>query len=119
YVAQEYADIIYNGLWFSAFHQDLFAFVLSNQRFVSGFVRVKLFKGQAMVVGRKSEHSLYSKKLATYESGDQFDHEAARGFIRLWVLSQQPQARQQLLKSGQGFDLPGLLGSSVGREQKT
>ena len=45
-VAQEYADIIYNGLWFSAFHQDLFAFVVSNQRFVSGLVRVKLFKGQ-------------------------------------------------------------------------
>src|SRR5579884_3785666 len=83
YVSQEYADIIYNGLWFSAFHQDLFAFVASNQRFVSGTVRVKLFKGKATVVGRKSEHSLYSKKLATYESGDQFDHEAAKGFIRL------------------------------------
>src|SRR5262249_54092127 len=83
-VSQEYADIIYNGLWFSAFHQDLFHFVLSNQRFVSGVVRVKLFKGKATAVGRKSEHSLYSKKLATYETGDQFDHDAARGFIRLW-----------------------------------
>src|SRR4029077_13480529 len=64
-ISQEYADIIYNGLWFSAFHQDLFAFVASSQRFVSGQTRVKLFKGQATVVGRKSEHSLYSKKLAT------------------------------------------------------
>src|SRR5205814_3162158 len=82
-VAQEYADIIYNGLWFSAFHQDLFAFIASNQRFVSGLVRVKLFKGKATVVGRRSDHSLYSKKLATYETGDQFDHEAAQGFIRL------------------------------------
>ena len=108
-VAQEYADIIYNGLWFSAFHQDLFAFVASNQRFVSGDVRVKLFKGQATVVGRRSEHSLYSKKLATYESGDLFDHEAAKGFIRLWGLGQQTQAQQQLLKGGQGFTLPGLL----------
>jgi argininosuccinate synthase len=108
-VAQEYADLIYNGLWFSAFHQDLFQFVASNQRFVSGFVRVKLFKGNATVVGRRSEHSLYSKKLATYESGDQFDHEAARGFIRLWGLSQQTQAKQQLLKGGKGFELPGLL----------
>src|SRR6202040_3850171 len=76
-VAQEYADLIYNGLWFSAYHQDLFAFVASSQRFVSGFVRVKLFKGKATVVGRKSEHSLYSKHLATYEKGDQFDHAAA------------------------------------------
>jgi argininosuccinate synthase len=64
-IAQEYADIIYNGLWFSAFHQDLFQFVLSNQRFVSGLTRVKLFKGKATVVGRKSEFSLYNKKLAT------------------------------------------------------
>jgi argininosuccinate synthase len=109
-VSQEYADIIYNGLWFSALHQDLFAFVSSNQRFVTGQVRVKLFKGKATVVGRKSEYSLYSKKLATYESGDNFDHDAARGFIRLWGLGQQTQAQQQLLKGGKGFDLPGLLG---------
>jgi argininosuccinate synthase len=109
-VAQEYADIIYNGLWFSAFHQDLAAFVASNQRFVSGQVRVKLLKGKATVVGRKSEHSLYSKKLATYESGDQFDHDAAKGFIRLWGLGQQTQAQRQLLKGGRGFELPGLLG---------
>jgi argininosuccinate synthase len=109
-VSQEYADIIYNGLWFSAFHQDLFAFVASNQRFVSGQARVKLFKGSCTVVGRKSEHSLYSKKLATYESGDQFDHEAAKGFIRLWGLGQQTQAQLQLLKGGKGFDLPGLMG---------
>jgi argininosuccinate synthase len=108
YVAQEYADIIYNGLWFNGFHQDLFAFVQSNQRFVSGFVRVKLFKGKATVVGRRSEHSLYSKKLATYEGGDVFDHDAAKGFIRLWGLGQQTQAQQQLLKGGRGFEMPGL-----------
>ena len=107
-VAQEYADLIYNGLWFSGFHQDLFAFVASNQQFVSGNVRVKLFKGKATAAGRKSEHSLYSKKLATYETGDQFDHDAARGFIRLWGLGQQTQAQLQLLKGGQGFHLPGL-----------
>jgi argininosuccinate synthase len=109
-VAQEYADLIYNGLWFSAFHQDLFQFVLSNQRFVGGLVRVKLFKGKATVVGRKSEHSLYSKKLATYETGDLFDHDAAKGFIRLWGLGQQTQAKTQLLKGGKPFDLPGLTG---------
>src|SRR5438105_839844 len=109
-VSQEYADLVYNGLWFSAFHQDLFQFVLSNQRFVAGFVRVKLFKGKASVVGRKSEFSLYSKKLATYETGDQFDHEAAQGFIKLHGLGQKTQAQQQLLKDAKGFDLPGLLG---------
>src|SRR5271165_3688223 len=108
-VSQEYADIIYNGLWFSAFHQELFQFVLKNQQFVSGFTRVKLFKGKATVVGRKSDYSLYSKKLATYETGDQFDHDAAKGFIRLHGLGQQTQAHLQLLKDGRGFDLPGLL----------
>jgi argininosuccinate synthase len=108
-VAQEYADVVYNGLWFSAFHQDLFQFVLSNQRFVTGQVRIKLFKGNAVVVGRKSEFSLYSKQLATYETGDAFEHEAAKGFIRLWGLGQQTQAQLQLLKGGKGFELPGLL----------
>lgn len=109
-VSQEYADLIYNGLWFSAFHQDLAAFVASNQRFVTGKVRLKLFKGHAQVVGRQSEFSLYSKGLATYETGDQFDHEAAKGFIRLWGLGQQTQARQQLLKGDKGFDLPRIGG---------
>jgi argininosuccinate synthase len=109
YVAQEYADIIYNGLWFGAFHQDLFQFVLSSQRFVSGLVRVKLFKGKATVVGRKSDNSLYSKQLATYETGDRFDHDAAKGFIQIFGLSQQTQAQRQLLKGGKGFELPGLL----------
>jgi argininosuccinate synthase len=108
-VGQEYADLIYNGLWFSAFHQDLAAFIASNQRFVTGLVRVKLLKGHPMIVGRKSDYSLYSKKLATYEGGDQFDHEAAKGFIRLHGLGQQTQAALQLLKGGKPFDLPGLL----------
>jgi argininosuccinate synthase len=108
-VGQEYADLIYNGLWFSAFHQDLFQFVLSNQRFVTGMVRVKLFKGRCSVAGRKSEFSLYSKKLATYETGDQFPHDAAKGFIWLHGLGQQTQAQLQLLKDGRGFELPGLL----------
>jgi argininosuccinate synthase len=111
-VAQEYADLIYNGLWFSGFHQDLFAFVASNQRFVSGTVRVKLYKGKAAVVGRKSDHSLYSKKLATYDEGSDYDQSAAQGFIKIHGLSQQTQARLQLLKGGRGFDLPGLPGKS-------
>jgi argininosuccinate synthase len=109
-VAQECADLIYNGLWCNAYFQDLVQFVVSSQRFVDGFVRVKLYKGKATVVGRKSENSLYSKKLATYETGDQFDHEAAKGFIRLHGLGQQTQAQRQLLKGGKGFDLPGLPG---------
>lgn len=108
-VAQQYADLVYNGLWFSAFHQDLMAYVASSQRYVTGKVRVRLFKGSAVVDGRDADHSLYSKKLATYDSADDFDHEAALGFIRLWGLSQQTQARQQLLASSKHVDVPNIM----------
>lgn len=98
YVSQTCSDIIYDGLWYSSFHQDLMGFVEKNQRFVSGTVRVSLYKGNHTVTGLKSEHSLYSPELATYEEGDQFPHETALGFIRIHGLAQQTQARQQLLK---------------------
>jgi argininosuccinate synthase len=98
-VASEYARLIYNGQWYSALHQDLVAYVQSTQRFVSGIVRLKLSHGQCMIVGRKSEHSLYSHELATYETGDQFDHNAALGFIKLWGLPVTTQAQAQLLPS--------------------
>ena len=99
-VAVEYADLIYNGLWFSALREDLAAYVASSQRFVSGTVRLKLFKGHATIVGRKSPHSLYSHGLATYDKGDEFDQSAAVGFIRLWGLPAQTQARLQGKKRG-------------------
>lgn len=108
-VAQQYADLVYNGLWFSAFHQDLMAYVASSQRYVTGKVRVRLYRGSAVVDGREAEHSLYSHRLATYDSADDFDHEAAVGFIRLWGLSQQTQARQQLLASAQNVQVPNIM----------
>jgi argininosuccinate synthase len=98
-VASEYARLIYNGQWYSALHQDLAAYVQSTQRFVSGTVRIKLSRGHCHVVGRKSEHSLYDHGLATYDSGDQFDHNAALGFIKLWALPLSTQAQAQLLPS--------------------
>jgi argininosuccinate synthase len=98
-VASEYARLIYNGQWYSALHQDLAAYVQSTQRFVSGTVRLKLIPWRCMTIGRKSEHSLYNHALATYESGDQFDHTAAPGFIKLWGLPLSTQAQVQLLPS--------------------
>jgi len=94
-VATEYADLIYNGLWFSALRQDLAAYVDSTQRCVTGEVRLKLFKGQCIVVGRRSPCSLYSHSLATYEQGDRFDQSAAPGFIQLWGLPVKTQAQVQ------------------------
>ena len=98
---QEYADLIYNGLWFTAHHQDLAAYVESTQRFVTGTVRMRLHKGQAVAVGRKSPRSLYNYALATYDRGDQFDHDSAVGFINVWGLPVRQQAQQQLLADGQ------------------
>jgi argininosuccinate synthase len=94
-VAQEYADLVYNGLWFTAFREDLDAYVQSTQRFVTGTVRLKMLKGDCRVVGRKSPFSLYQYALATYEEGDQFDHSAAPGFIHIFGLASQIQARVQ------------------------
>jgi argininosuccinate synthase len=96
-MADEYADLIYNGLWFSAHHQDLAAFVRSTQRFVTGEIRVRLHRGTAVVVGRRSEHSLYSTSLATYGTGDTFDHQAAEGFIGVFGLPLRNQSRTQAL----------------------
>ena len=111
FVSQAYSDLIYNGLWFSALHQDLMAFVVSNQQYVSGIARVKLYKGHAMIVGRKSEHSLYRHELATYEEGDQYDSSAAQGFIKIHGLSQTTQAKHQMLKgSGRSrLELPSII----------
>jgi argininosuccinate synthase len=94
-VAQEYADLIYNGLWFTALRRDLAAYVESSQRFVAGTVRSKLFKGSSKVVGRKSPFSLYRHGLATYDKGDEFDQSAAAGFIHLWGLSAKTEAQVQ------------------------
>jgi argininosuccinate synthase len=101
-VAQEYADLIYNGLWFTSLHQDLAAYVQSSQRFVSGSVRLKLFKGSCRVVGRKSPKSLYSFGLATYDKGDEFDQSASPGFIQIWGLPVKTQAQVQLLGEAEG-----------------
>ena len=95
-VSTQYADLIYNGLWFSAFHQDLMAYVMSSQRIMNGTIRVRLSKGTCTVVGRKSPLSLYSEKLATYQKEDTFDHSASVGFIKIYGLPVKIQAQKQM-----------------------
>ena len=112
FVSQAYSDLIYNGLWFSALHQDLMAFVASNQRYVSGVVKVKMHKGRVYVTGRKSEFSLYRYELATYEKADQYDSSAAQGFIKIHGLMQVTQAKHQMLRGpagGHRLELPSIL----------
>jgi argininosuccinate synthase len=92
---QRYAELCYDGLWFSPLKEALDVFINKTQEFVSGEVKVKLFKGSAVVVARRSQYSLYDHGLATYAEGDQFDHTSATGFIYVWGLPLRSVAKKQ------------------------
>ena len=85
-IEQTYSQLIYQGLWYSPLKQALDAFISQTQERVTGTVRIKLFKGNAVIVGRQSDNSIYTPDLATYGAEDQFDHKAAEGFIYIWGL---------------------------------
>jgi len=82
----KYAELAYVGYWFSPLREALDAFFNDAQKVVNGVVRVRLYKGQSVVVGLKSPNSLYVNDLATYSAGDSFDHSSAVGFINIWGL---------------------------------
>ena len=94
-IAQEYAELVYNGLWYTAHRRDLDAYVDSTQRHVTGSVRLRLHKGSCTVAGRAADRPLYSYGLATYDRADEFDHTAAKGFIDLYGLPARTQRQQQ------------------------
>lgn len=85
-IAHEYANLIYNGLWHSPLRSALAAFVEATQERVSGFVKVRLYKGTIRLVSRNAAFSLYDPALATYTAEDQFDHKASEGFIKIYGL---------------------------------
>jgi argininosuccinate synthase len=85
-VAQKYAELVYNGQWFTPLKEALDAFVEVTQRPVTGDVRLKLYKGNCTVVGRRSPHSLYSMDFATFGEEEVFDQKDAVGFINLYGL---------------------------------
>ena len=90
-----YAQLIYNGLWFTPLKAAMDAFVRTSQRYVAGEVRMCLFKGSAWVAGRRSDIGLYDHDLATYDASDRFDHTQAEGFVKLWGLPTKVWARRQ------------------------
>jgi argininosuccinate synthase len=90
-----YAELVYDGLWFSPLKQALDAFVDSSQRHVTGDVRLHLEPGSCLVTGRRSDVSLYDYSLATYDRADAFRHEDSAGFVRLWGLGIQTWAERQ------------------------
>lgn len=85
-IEQQLCQMIYDGLWFNPTMDALIAFLKQSQEVVNGVLRIKLFKGNVIVEGRKSDNSLYNENLATYTSADTFDQDAAIGFIKLWGL---------------------------------
>jgi argininosuccinate synthase len=85
-IAADYADLIYNGLWFSPLRTALDGFVSATQQVVNGSVTLKLYKGNVTVAARWSPNSLYDTSLATYTNEDVFDHRASEGFIKIFSL---------------------------------
>jgi len=94
-LAARYADMVYDGAWYSPVREAMDAFVAKVQERVTGVLRLKLFKGSAQVVGRRSPFALYDLGLATYAEGDTFDHGAAAGFIKLHGLPIETAARKR------------------------
>jgi argininosuccinate synthase len=114
-VAHEMSQLIYDGRMFSGHFRDLSYYVSSTQRFVSGTVRMRLLKGQAVAAGRRSAESLYDFGLATYETGDQFDHSAAVAFIKMFSQGLRTQARVQL-GAGTEKEIRRLVAPSIDEE---
>lgn len=83
-ISLKYSELVYNGLWFSPLKEAIDGFVKSTQKYVTGSIKLKLFKGSCVAVGRKSTHSLYKKELSTYGKEDKFDQKLAEGFIKIW-----------------------------------
>ncbi|HEY8523488.1 MAG TPA: argininosuccinate synthase [Acidimicrobiales bacterium] len=94
-IASRYAELVYDGLWFSPLKRAFDAFVAESQKFVTGEVRLHLEPGSCQVTGRRSPHSLYDYGLATYDAADRFRHEDSEGFVRLWGLGIQTWASVQ------------------------
>ena len=90
-----YADMIYNGFWFAPEREMIQAMITESQKFVTGDVRVKLFKGACHVTGRRSEYSLYDDTIASFEGVDAYDHKDAAGFIKLNALRLKVLARSR------------------------
>jgi argininosuccinate synthase len=103
--SQRWADLVYDGLWFSPLRRALDAFMTEASRQVSGEVRVRLHGGRAVVTGRRSQAALYDFDLATYDTGDIFDQQMARGFVELWGLSAKIAAGRDR-RAGAGGTLP-------------
>jgi argininosuccinate synthase len=97
-LSERYSRLIYDGQWFTGLREAIDGYFDKAHEVTTGTVRLKLYKGLAVVTGRKSNLALYDKNLATYTPEDKFDHTAAEGFIKIWSLPMKGEARQKKLK---------------------
>jgi len=100
-IALRYAEVVYNGKWFSPLREALDAFVVITQRKVTGHVRLKLYKGNIIVIGRKSPYSLYREDYASFGQMDIYDQQDAKGFINLWGLPMKVDALLSIAGTGE------------------
>ncbi len=99
-VEAEWANLVYDGLWFSSLKRSLDVFIDDTQKHVSGEIRLKLQGGRAVVTGQRSRQSLYDFDLATYDTGDTFDQSLSKGFIEIWSLPSKISARRDQTSAG-------------------
>jgi argininosuccinate synthase len=99
-VALRYAELVYFGKWYHTLREALQAFILQTQETVSGWVKVKLYKGNVIVVGRESPHSLYREDFATFGADDVYDQQDAEGFINLFGLQMKVKAMMEVSGGG-------------------
>ena len=99
-----FAQVVYEGKWFSPLREAIQAFIESTQQYVTGEVRFKLYKGNIIKAGTTSPYSLYNESIASFTTGDMYDHHDAEGFINLFGLSTKVRAMkmQEVLKNGNG-----------------
>ena len=99
-VAQKFSQLVYDGLWYTPLREAISAFVDSTQQLVTGTVRMKLYKGLAVVAGRKAPYSLYNEEFATFSKDEVYNQSDAEGFINLFALPLKIRAIQKLTVEG-------------------
>ena len=98
-IEEKWADLVYNGMWYSPLKEALDGFCATTQKVLTGDVRLRFYKGSCVVVGRRSANSLYDYNLATYDTGDSFNRDSAKGFIDIYGLANRVWARQRKKKT--------------------
>jgi argininosuccinate synthase len=110
-VAQKYAEMVYFGQWFTPLREALDEFFASTQKYVTGSIKLKLYKGNIMIAGRVSPYNLYREEFATFGHSPVYDHSDAAGFIRLFGLSSKVKAMMEM-----GAKLPPVKEEEIQRD---